>query len=1039
MFIFSQVTRLAALILICCLCLPVISISQGEVSNLYFKHISSEDGLSHNSISSILQDRDGVMWIGTFDGLNRYDGRSIQVFQHDETDSTSLSNSTIWDIIESEDGDLWMTTYKGLNRYSKKTGKFERYLSGGIENRLDQLEEDQRGNIWLAARGAGLLRLSWPTHDVRRSSHNYEVTSYTTQDGLLDNNIAALFIQPTSPHILWVGSASGIVRMDLREETFTEVKLSEYIPSLSGNVSIERIYQDNEGIMWFGSINDGLFSYDLVHDQIKQYLYNPNDESTISGNRVSDIGQDATGEIWTASYSNGISLFNKKEESFTRIQAGASIKNGISTNNTSRILCTPDDNIWIGTSGKGLSLYAQKKFRFAHLSTDNTEGYALSSQNISSIYKDHLGDVWVGTHGTGINKIRLSDDLAEIERISYFKKNDGSHLRANRIATIHELDSNLVVIGYIGAGASVYNRRKAKFQDHLFELGDLDGLFNKSVYFITQDQNDQIWIGARDGLYRYDQENKQVILESGHNNTLAELTVSGCNSIIEDSSANLWIATAINGVIKYDPNQKKVLQHITAGPKSSGLKSNAIITMLADQKNIIWLGTWGGGMSKLNTTNSEIKTYGRNNGLANEAVYSIVQSASNELWLSTNKGISSFNTQSEIFSNYFLEDGLQGEEYNSRSGFLDKKENIVYFGGVNGLNAFRTNDAIAELGSIDLYISELVRYRTVDSKTSTYLEADLKNKRSINLNHRDHTLVFRIAVINYLAPEKLELRYQLEGVSKSWISIGKNSEIRLANINPGSYTLKVQVYNGGVPLPQPLTSLKINVHPPWWQTWPAYFGYALAILAGFYLFYNYRIYQLKKYQDLRIKISSDLHDDVGSLLSGVAMQSEMMAVTMPEQKKQGMSEISDLSRDALDRMRDIVWAIDSRKDKYENLIDRMRSFTESQLSKKGISHTFKVTGITGKSSIDPGSRQNIYLILKEAITNIIKHSDASFVEINFSKSGKNLILSIADNGTIKKERPSDGLGLSNMRLRAKDLGGELIIDQSNGYKLELSI
>jgi signal transduction histidine kinase len=286
----------------------------------------------------------------------------------------------------------------------------------------------------------------------------------------------------------------------------------------------------------------------------------------------------------------------------------------------------------------------------------------------------------------------------------------------------------------------------------------------------------------------------------------------------------------------------------------------------------------------------------------------------------------------------------------------------------------------------------------------------------------------------------MRYQYKLEGIDANWSGLSALTEVPYGNLPPGNYTFKVRAMNGDGYWSKTLT-YPFSIRPPWWKTWWAYVLYVGLFAAAVYIFIQYRtaqaIRKVKVLEAIRTKISSDLHDDVGSILSGLAMQSQVMAYTAPSEIKTTLNELSDMSRDAMERMRDVVWVIDSRKDKYENLIDRMRIFAEKNLGLKNIAYHFELNNIDGKKFIDPEKRQNIYLIFKEVITNILKHSDATQVRIVFAQEKSQLRLLIHDNGTLKEQTPSDGLGLSNMTMRAEKIGGSLSAEYEDGFRVEL--
>jgi signal transduction histidine kinase len=285
-------------------------------------------------------------------------------------------------------------------------------------------------------------------------------------------------------------------------------------------------------------------------------------------------------------------------------------------------------------------------------------------------------------------------------------------------------------------------------------------------------------------------------------------------------------------------------------------------------------------------------------------------------------------------------------------------------------------------------------------------------------------------------------QYMLEGLENTWSVPSPKSEAAYGNLPSGKYVFKAKSRNEDDNWSEEL-NYSFVIHPPFWKTWWAFLLYFLVFAAGVYYFIQFKVKQkikkIKELEAMRVRISSNLHDDVGTILSGLAMQSQMMAITAQKEQKGALLELSKMSHEAMERMRDTVWAIDSRKDKYENLIDKMREYVEKNLHLKNIKHTFKVEIEDPKKFIEPEIRQNIYLITKEAIANICKHSDATNVEIKFLQIKNHLELVIMDNGTLLKPINDNGMGLLNMKMRAKKMGATLDHRLDNGCMVRLQM
>ena len=326
-------------------------------------------------------------------------------------------------------------------------------------------------------------------------------------------------------------------------------------------------------------------------------------------------------------------------------------------------------------------------------------------------------------------------------------------------------------------------------------------------------------------------------------------------------------------------------------------------------------------------------------------------------------------------------------------------------------------------------------------KRYRYLTSTLIGLKELVLQPSETNIEFHLSVPGF--DQEIYYSYRIRGIHDQWTEYAADPKIVVYALPPGQYILEVKASANANDSVTSTLELPIRMTAYWYQnTWVwilLTLGVSAFVTFWIRYWYQQRWKRQKALEALRIKISSDLHDDVGSILSGLAMQSQVMSYEMEESKRKPMLELSDMSREAMERMRDTVWAIDARKDKYENLIDRMRDFAEKSLERKNITHDFMISGLDGKKFISPEVRQNIYLIFKEAITNIIRHSDAHHVNIAFAQYGDKLLLTIHDNGTGTGPHGEAGQGISNMKMRAGKIGGNLTITIDRGYKIKLEL
>jgi len=311
--------------------------------------------------------------------------------------------------------------------------------------------------------------------------------------------------------------------------------------------------------------------------------------------------------------------------------------------------------------------------------------------------------------------------------------------------------------------------------------------------------------------------------------------------------------------------------------------------------------------------------------------------------------------------------------------------------------------------------------------------------KELDLAYSNNTLSFEFVALEFSDPQNNQLQYILENHEDDWVDAQKNGFARYSNVPAGNYVFKVRSSNSDGIWNEVPATINIKIRKPWWQTWWFYALCLLAISSVIYGVVWYRLQQALKMERMRVKISSDLHDDVGSILAGLTMQTEILAITANEERQTKLNRVSEMSRNAMSRMRDTVWAIDARKDKLKNLLDRVREHAIEALELKNIQFDLNTEGISTDKKMSSQVRQNLYLICKEAITNTAKHSNGDRMEIMFASFGRNgILLTIHDNGEIDSNKmKTSGLGLSNIRMRAEEIGAGLEINTDNGFSIQL--
>ncbi len=518
--------------------------------------------------------------------------------------------------------------------------------------------------------------------------------------------------------------------------------------------------------------------------------------------------------------------------------------------------------------------------------------------------------------------------------------------------------------------------------------------------------------------------------------------IGDMNDIIADASGqNLWIATRDHGICLITKKGRLVKQY---SHQALGT-SDEYITDLELVGEQLWFGCTD-GLGVLHTASGKTVIYKDpviENGLQkNRAVFSLQADSKGNFYLGSSYGLLYFDTQSAAFYNLPEAHPLSKVEFN-RASVLHTSNDRYYFGSTDGLFSFTSGELEFIKSSLAIKPVKLYGISIFNSRDNEYryLYENLDSLDKLVLYPFDNNIQFSFSVPEFY--RDIYYSYRIKGQGDNWSEYKPDNKIVLTGLQHGDYVLELKASTGLNDDNAVYYSLPLTMKQAWYKK-PWVMALALLVVIALLVFYlrsrfNQKLKRQKDLAELRTSISSDLHDDVGTILSGLAMQSQMLTYTAKEEQKESLTGISNMSRDAMEHMRDIVWAMDSRKDKFENLIDRMRAFAEKNLAMKSITHEFIVSDIDTKKFINPGKRQAIYLIFKEAITNIIKHSDGRHVRIRFSCENNILYLSIHDNGSEKNSLNSDGLGLSNMKMRAEKIGGRLHLKYDAGYLVELMV
>lgn len=1026
--------RSGAIILLVTLICSVIrvEIKAQPQSSYKFRSLTTQDELSHNSVNAIYQDDLGFLWIGTMDGINRYDGSRFELFNTIPGDSTSLISNTVWAVVQGADNDILIGTPSGLCRYSYHTNQFERIplSADDSNNNIRSITLDHNEQIWVSSSNNGIYRID--------NFYNDSSTVITNYDKFASKSFLSYVLQDRyDTSRVWIAYHGGLASYDVH--TKEEIDWNQHIVQYDFTKSIvSSIAQDSIGRLWIGTNTKGLFRFDPELQELKQYIPNETEKS-IGFNNVSDLHIAHDDQLWITSFGGGLSIMTDMGRGdFINFKKKEYIDYALTSNTLTQIIQDKDGRIWMGTHGEGIIYHDERIAPFQLYRSSEEDPLGLSSNNITSIYEDSNNNTWIGTRESGVNKIKWSDDGEYIETIQKYnsKEGDPSSLNINTTNSYIETEDLGLIIGNRLGGLNVYEREQDRFRDYFVQPGDVDALRDYHVNCMVSSDNRDIWMGTSIGIYKWGHSAAQLINYNQAHAELEPLHDAYIRFLIERDGI-LWIGVSNAGLWRWDIINEELIIYDQLKKPGSGLNINNLLCAHFDKKNQLWIGTWEGGLNRMDLSTDKFEYYTEEDGLPNSVVYSIQEDDEGFLWLSTNDGIIRFDPEKERFNAFGIKDGLQGEEYNSFAGYRSERTGRILFGGMNGLNQFDPQKIQVDTLIPPIYLTSLSLHQTDEAQPINI--PSIMNQKEIAISHKTYLLEFAFGAPLLSKSDNVIYSYRVRGLSNRWIDLGKRQEFSLTNFSPGRYTLDIRSGLSGGDWSDELTSLRIYSYPPWWKTWWAFLLYMAIIVTLLYLYYQNRVSQLLKYQNLRTQISSDLHDDVGTILSSMAFQTEILELEQQVEEKEKYKKITDMSRLALSRMRDTVWAIDARKDNAESLVDRMQDFLFDVMESQEISYEFNKIVLSKDLKIAPDIRQTIYLIFKEALTNSLKHSNGDHITIELELNGKGFYLMIKDNGTVDPESiKKSGLGLSNMKARADKVEADFSYQYDDGFMVEMS-
>ena len=811
---------------------------------LYFRfvHLSNQKGLSQNSISSIGQDQHGFIWIGTYDGLNRYDGYNIKLFRNDPNLPFSVADNYIKTLLIDDEGKIWVgTNSEGISIYYPDENNFrtirkDRFNPNGLSNNeINVLFQDSEKKIWVGTNN-GLNLLRNDQDEIQAIGDNDE-SFIARKSGILTKVFQKFFHNSANPNTIsgnviydieqldygnfFIATNNGVSVYNKKAETFKTIFKGE---------SKKILFVDN--ILFIAHANGlTLLNYDGS-------IFSENEFSLLNI-KVKDIKFDRESKVWLATTKGivviDINTFEKNIIINNPLDPSSLVVNDINT-----LFFDRTNVLWIGTELGGLDKWDPGSVGIELYRKNPFDKNSLSSNRVRSIYKDEQNILWVGTVDGGLNK--WDRNTNEITRFIH-NPDDKRSIPNNHVRCIFEDSNNNLWIGTDGGGVCILDRKTGKFTP--IEIKGLEPE-NMRIWHIAEDYKGAIWMASfGGGLIEYFPENKGTKIYKRKAEKSGSLTDNKITFVYESQARVIWVGTFGGGLEKWDRYSQTFKHHKYSRKAPRTISNDRIYSIFEDSKGTLWIGTKA-GLNKYDPEKDEFKRFTEANGLPNNVVMGILEDTKRNLWLSTNNGIAKFDLKDYSVVKYDISDGLQSNEFLVGSYFKDENGNM-YFGGINGINAFypeelQLNQYVPQIVILNLKINN----KNIEQIENSPISKNISYINEIELNHNQNVFSIEFSAMHFSQPQKNKYMYMLYPFDKEWInSDALHRTATYTNIEPGDYIFRVIGSNSDGIWNEEGASLKIFIRPPIWQTWWFRTTFIVIVLLGIFFWYRSRINRIE--------------------------------------------------------------------------------------------------------------------------------------------------------------------------------------------------
>ena len=1018
-----------------------------QTPEIRFERVPLERGSADYRVYDVAQDSIGFLWFATSSGLYRYDGIDSRIFRPALNDSAGISSMVIWSLLAGAGGKLWIGTFDGgLDSFDAETELFAHHRHDGGKGSsiaagpIRAMVLDRTGAIWIGTEHAGVDRLDPSTGEFAHLTHRPGDSR-----GLPDDRVTALCCDSTGA--VWVSTVGGICAIDPRSGRTTSYRHTRGDAESLSEDLVTCLLCDRAGDVWAGTYAGGLNRFMRGTARCVRYGTRERLPHRIGSDSITAIHQAPSGEYWIGT-PRGVMIVDPRTGSCSRYVHDVQDPNSLSADYVRMITGDRAGTIWIaadhdrtGSGLAGLNKVVPKARQLVHYRIISSAGIRLPV--LALFQESGSGTLWIGATD-GLHRGDINSG-----RCTLVDARSGATGPARDIISALCVDhAGSMWVGTWTGGFSLFDRASGRFVGFDPAAGDSNA--GRSVISITEaagaDENGRaagtsLWIGLfADGLVHFTSGARAMVHYRHDPGDPASLSSNRVLATCVDRRGVLWVGTDNGGLDRLDPGARGFVHYRHEAGNPASIRSSSLSAICEDPPrdsaggSVLWLGT-STGLDRFDAGSGRATHIALlDTGTAISVVG--IHAGVSRVWVATERnGLFCVDPVTGRSRNYTAEDGLHGDL--CTRAMCEGPGGRLFVGAGDGFTAFVPDSLRDNPVPPPVVLESLMLF---DKPAKTPLP--LWDHPLIHLNYDQDFFSFRFAVLDYTDPRKNVYAYRLEGFEERWNNAGGRNFAGYTKVDPGRYTLRVRGANSDGVWNEAGTGIELVIDPPYWKTGWFRVLAAVILLAAIAGVYNYRVAKLLEMERLRVRIASDLHDDIGSTLSGIALATDAInaRLPLPDADRRRLAEVTIAARRTSDALRDIVWLVNPGHDMLDDMLVRMKDAAAALLV--GVEYSIACTGTASSSKLTMEVRRNIILIYKEILNNIVRHAGARTVRIGIGGEGDTFRLRVADDGVgFDPAAVRRGNGLDSLERRAQQINGSIRIESrpNGGTSVQLTV